>query len=403
MADRAEAELLEVAVEWAAMHSTDSLADSAMTWDAGFGQSDIPVAGPGAPLVAEFCVPEFAAAVGLSSDAGGSFLGEALELRHRLPRVWRRVVRGDLVAWKARRIARLTLSLSIEAAADVDFHVAHAAHKIGLAALDRAIATAVARFMPDEAEAKRKAAADGRCFNLQKTPHDLGGTVDVWGTLDVADAMDLDLAVSAGAKALADLGSTESLDVRRSQAVAGLARHQLAFDLETGQPTAAPARPAKQLVLHVHLADGAVGRLENSRTPITVEQVHDWCTQAGTQVVVKPIIDLNDHHHVEAYEVPDRIAEQSALINVTCVFPWCTRSARRCDSDHIQPHDSGGTTLERQHRAAVPETSPVEDPWRVALRTARAGFLPLAQPARLHLPPRPVRHPRRHPRPTAAT
>ena len=320
-ADAEEARILKLAVDWAAMHSTDSLADSAMTWDAGFGQSDIPVAGPGAPLVAEFCVPEFAAAVGLSSDAGGSFLGEALELRHRLPRVWRRVVRGDLVAWKARRIARLTLSLSVEAAADVDFHVAHAAHKIGLAALDRAIATAVARFMPDEAEAKRKAAADGRCFNLQKTPHDLGGTVDVWGTLDVADAMDLDLAVSAGAKALADLGSTESLDVRRSQAIAGLARHQLAFDLETGQPTAAPARPAKQLVLHVHLADGAVGRLENTRTPITVEQVHHWCTQAGTQVIVKPIIDLNDHHHVEAYEVPDRIAEQAALINVHLRVP----------------------------------------------------------------------------------
>ncbi len=43
---------------------------------------------------------------------------------------------------------------------------------------------------------------------------------------------------------------------------------------------------------------------------------------------MKPVIDLNDHHHVNAYEVPDRIREQAALINPTCVFPWCTRSAR---------------------------------------------------------------------------
>ena len=61
-------------------------------------------------------------------------------------------------------------------------------------------------------------------------------------------------------------------------------------------------------------------------------------------MVVKPVIDLAAHHHVDAYEVPDRIAEQSTLINHTCVFPWCTRSARSCDSDHIQPHDRGGPT-----------------------------------------------------------
>uniref|UniRef100_UPI003569AD0A HNH endonuclease signature motif containing protein n=1 Tax=Nocardioides sp. TaxID=35761 RepID=UPI003569AD0A len=42
--------------------------------------------------------------------------------------------------------------------------------------------------------------------------------------------------------------------------------------------------------------------------------------------------------------VPDRIREQSVLLNPTCVFPWCTRSARGCDSDHIQPYDAGGST-----------------------------------------------------------
>ena len=58
-----------------------------------------------------------------------------------------------------------------------------------------------------------------------------------------------------------------------------------------------------------------------------------------------------DHVHVEAYEVPDRIAEQVALRDHTCVFPWCTRPARRlrpdqhgCDCDHTVPHAQGGAT-----------------------------------------------------------
>ncbi len=153
------------------------------------------------------------------------------------------------------------------------------------------------------------------------------------------------------------MGSTESLDVRRAQAVGALARRQLSLDLNAdpdsngGGQSQTPTRKPRQVVLYVHLADAAIrgesggfGRCENTRTPVTAEQIRDWCANPDAQVVVKPVIDLDEHHHVEAYEVPDRITEQSVLINHTCVFPWCTRSARACDSDHIQPHDRGGPT-----------------------------------------------------------
>ena len=62
-ADAAEASKLQAAVAWAAMHSVDSLAEAATVWD--HGETGMPVAGPGAPLVAEFSVTEFAAAIGL--------------------------------------------------------------------------------------------------------------------------------------------------------------------------------------------------------------------------------------------------------------------------------------------------------------------------------------------------
>ena len=351
-ADAAERDLLQVAVAWAAMHSTDSIDDAAAITGGGFLEETLPIAGPGAPLVAEFSVAEFAVAVGLSTDAGKLFLGEAVELRYRLPKVWARLVAGDLVAWKARRIARATVGLSVEDVAYVDRHVAPVAHKIRVAGLERTIAAAIAHYMPEETERRRQAAADGRCFNVGKPESGLDGVADVWGTLDAADALDLDAAVAAGAEALKDLGSTESLDVRRSQAVAGLARRQLAFDLnrpDSEGPTPATRKP-RQVVLHVHLAEAAIhgevgiGRMENHRSPVTAEQIRQWCANPDAQVVVKPVIDLAEHHHVEGYEVPARIAEQAQLINSTCVFPWCTRSARRCDNDHIKPYAQGGTT-----------------------------------------------------------
>ena len=53
----------------------------------------------------------------------------------------------------------------------------------------------------------------------------------MYGELDLADALDLDAAVAAGAQALKDLGSTDTLDVRRAVAVGDLARRQLTLDL----------------------------------------------------------------------------------------------------------------------------------------------------------------------------
>src|ERR687898_834038 len=230
-ADLAEAGKLRAAVAWAVMHSVDSLAEAATVWERGYGDTGVPVAGPGAPLVGEFAVAEFAAAIGLPTEAGRDSLGEAVELRYRLPQVWARVTRGDLPAWRARRVARATIALSREAAAFVDAHVAHVAHRVRPAQLDRLVEEAIGRFMPEEAERRRRRAAEGRCFTIDTRQPSLQGTGTVYGELDLADALELDAAVAAGAQALADLGCTDTLDVRRAAAVGDLARRQLALDL----------------------------------------------------------------------------------------------------------------------------------------------------------------------------
>ena len=57
-----------------------------------------------------------------------------------------------------------------------------------------------------------------------------------------------------------------------------------------------------------------------------------------------------------------------------------------------------------QHRPAVPAPPPAQDPRRrLDLHRPRPRHLPVAQPARLPVPPRPHRHPRHHPRPTTQT
>ena len=85
------------------------------------------------------------------------------------------MIKGDLPAWRARRVARATIVLSMEAAAYVDRHVAHVAHKVRPAQLDRLVEEAIGRFMPEEAERRRRQAADGRSFTVDTRQPSLAG------------------------------------------------------------------------------------------------------------------------------------------------------------------------------------------------------------------------------------
>jgi hypothetical protein len=78
--------------------------------------------------------------------------------------------------------------------------VAHTAHKIRPAQVDRLVEEAIGRFMPEEAERRRRQAADGRCFTIDTRQPSLNGTSTVFGELDLADALDLDAALIAGAE-----------------------------------------------------------------------------------------------------------------------------------------------------------------------------------------------------------
>jgi hypothetical protein len=392
-ANAAEAGVLAKAVEWAHLHVVEDLADAATVW-AGRGQdTGIPIAGEGAPLVSEFAVAEFAAALGLSAESGRHLIAQALELAHRLPRLWARVCEGSLAPWRARRIAEETLLLAPEAADFVDAQLAPFAHRTGPAQTQRLLDEAIARFMPEYAAEARDRAAEQRYFTIDHDQVSFAGTSRVHGELDLADALDLEDALRRGADQLKALGNPETLDVRRSLAVGMLARGEQALELEpegstTAVATGSASRRAsasRQVVLYVHLSEAALrthdtdapAHLENAGGQLlTAGQVAAWCGRADTtRIVVKPVRDLTALHHptqhptqhpsahpprrsprlgasacpgattaTDPYRVPAQMAEDVELRDRTCVFPWCHRPARRCDKDHIVPHDQGGPT-----------------------------------------------------------
>jgi hypothetical protein len=273
-------------------------------------------------------------------------VGHALELAHRLPRTWARVLAGDLAPWRARRIAEETPILTADAAAWVDVQVAPFAHRTGPAQVQRTVETAISTFMPEFAAERRDRAAEQRYFAIDADQVSFAGTARVHGELDLADALDLEDAVRAGAAQLADLGCTDSLDVRRAAAVGALARGELHLALQ--RPDAGSAPRGRQVILYVHLSEDALRSHDPNATAwleqaggqlLTTGQVAEWCGRPDTaKITVKPVLDLREVRAVDAYQVPEAIAEHIRLRDGTCVHPYCNRPARSCDLDHIDPY-----------------------------------------------------------------
>ena len=210
--------LLQLAVQWAVTHPAESVEEAETIVLRCSGDTGIPVAGPGAPLIAEFSVAEFAAAVGLGTETGKRYVGQAVELRYRLPKLWARVASGDLAAWKARRIADDTMHLSVEAAEYVDQHLAPVAHKVRPAQVDRLVVEAVTRFMPEQAEQDRRRAWDQRHatvdYSLGRDRRHLPGP---GGGRLVADAIGLDHAAGPRGAQGRRLGPTRPDRVRAAR------------------------------------------------------------------------------------------------------------------------------------------------------------------------------------------
>ncbi len=366
VADDAEVEILELAVEWAHAHPDLDADGNEKTWQVRGpapvwqpGEYDASVAHAADLETVEWCgIPPvrwdapaaFAAAISMTTGSGKALIRDALVLKHRLPLVWARVLAGEVQAWRARRIAQAVLGAHADVTADLDARIAPLAHKVGPTTLTRLLDEIMLRLHAEEREIKQLEDLDARYVRLEDGSINNTGIADLFARGDWKDLHDLDATLSAIAAALKEQGCDESLDVRRSMALGILADPAQAQALLDHDD--APAASRKKIVLFLHLSEAAlrggetIGRNQTTVDPMLAEQIREWCSRTDTAVTVKPVIDLADHAatHVEAYEIPDRLHEAVSLIHPQCVFPWCTKSSARCDADHTRPHAEGGST-----------------------------------------------------------
>jgi hypothetical protein len=344
-------EQLELAHTWALLHPCP-----ANEYPAHWGEPNLhdetvtPLAGAGAPWVAEFAPADLGAALGISLDAAKALVGDSLELTYRLPRLRDLAATGRLPVWRARLVAQNTRDLSEEAAAFADRLIAATPDRLNQVDITRLVQEARLYFDPDRAIADEEEALAKRGVWLR---HSAGpATTEVFMSLDTPDALLFEATVGRLAGDLRELGDLDTLDVRRARAVGILADPQCALDLLSGRDARPSARTgATNLYVHLTPADltTPVGAASIEKLgAATTELLTDWLirfAEVGARINLRPVLDLTAQQPVDQHDPPAPMREAVLLRDAHCVFPGCHRDSRSCDLDHITeylPMEDGG-------------------------------------------------------------
>jgi hypothetical protein len=366
-------EKLALAYQWCVRHPATSESGAATWGDAGLpglSECDASLGGQGTPGVAPFVAEALGAAMGVSTQSAMSLMADALDLRHRLPRLWALVESLAVAPWKARRVATETRTLPYEGAHWVDDQLAARIDGFGLPTIERTLALAAARYAPEELAQREQTARAGWHVTLtHPRPGDFTGTS--W--LDVAgDSKDLsafhDL-VCAEATQLGRLGDADDYQTRKAKALGIIAARQAHLDLPAPNHTSHTShtsdasgavdgdpprpRPTVKTTLYLHLTTAdltadltiantggpAVGEAERLG-PVTTDLIRSWLQDCTA--TIQPVLDLDRDDAVDPHDPPPWMRELVILRDRHCVFPWCGRHARSCDLDHIIAYDPDG-------------------------------------------------------------
>jgi len=361
----AEVEELRLAVHWADLHGQPHDDRDPMTEPGG----------EGTPALREFSLPELAMARDTHTLTTRNLVADVLDLRHRLPRTWVRVVALECEPWVARKVATISRSVPADRIAVVDRAVARAiaghapSTVLEIAAAKVIEADTEAHAMRRERERHRRYVAVSRADEF--------GYRQIIARVTAGDAAWLDAMVDRVADILAvEHGHDHNHDELRSLALGWLARPadllKLLLDhttepaeTESSQPAWAPddlsdtverlsSMTTRQLAalrptgtIHVHLSEAAVRRQAGLARveglgPVLVQSLAELLGHADVRV--QPVLDLSARHRVDTYEHPDPIKDQAWLLAGGDCFPFSPRSATRTavDFDHGTPFDPGG-------------------------------------------------------------
>ena len=111
--------------------------------------------------MAAFTPETFALNLGISPAAGAQLIADALDLRHRLPLLWKRLTRLQVPAWQARRVAQQTHTLPLAGARWVDQRLAMRTDgSLGPVIMDRLVARPSPSTTPKTNRTRKQRPAD---------------------------------------------------------------------------------------------------------------------------------------------------------------------------------------------------------------------------------------------------
>ena len=367
---RAEVEILQLAAQFAVPHDEHTL-DPASSELPGRERA-VRFGGDGTPLVTEFCAAALGARLQLTPWAARVLIGDALDLQHRLPQLWRRVQALEVKESYARHVAKRTRDLTPEQCAYVDSRVTEPADgRIPWSRFEALVEGAIATADPDATAERERAAARDQHANPTRSTEDGMRGFHIRAPFPIIAKLDATIAHLADA--LEALGDDTTLDQRRVLAVLILANPHQAIQLlqeyaawRTAQtddpdPAADPAAPAPafdptsllpavMLFVHMHAGRESTGiaRAEGAG-PVTQTWVRDLLGPRA-QFTIQPVLDIEGQAPVDAYDIPERHRQAVHLMTPADTFPFASNTTRTQQIDHTKAYQHGADRPSGQSR-----------------------------------------------------
>jgi hypothetical protein len=366
---QAEIDILLAARQYAVLHGKETIPDWQLKTPG--GERARRIGGEGTPLVAEFSPAAFAARLGISPYAGRELIADALDLGHRLPRLWARVVAHQVKPSYARYVARKTRELSTDQAGHVDERLEEPADgRVPWSRFETLVEAAIVAADPAAARAREHAEAASQF--ARPTRADRHGIRGFYLRAQHPIVTKLDAIVGHLAQLLEHLGDTSSEDERRVKAIAiltnpahalALLQHYQTWRTTQHTPTPQPHEPEESpepparpvvdwsrflpaVVVYVHLYGGRDGvdgdglaRVEGI-SPVTEAWVREHLGPHA-RFTIQPVHDIAGQAPVDGYEIPDRHRQAVHLMGPADTFPYAANLGRDQQIDHTDPYQPG--------------------------------------------------------------
>ncbi len=202
-----------LAAQWADLHPTSSGTVLPGT------ERSKRYGGDGTPFAGEFAAAELGVLLGRSHVAAATLMADALDVRHRLPKLWAELTAGHVRVWQARHVASRTRAtgLTLAQAREVDQTTTPYLASLPWGRFLELLEARIIAADPDAAEARRIAAELERfVVTGQSNEHGLKTLI---AKATAGEVIYLVAMVDRIAEILLQQGDTDPVGVRRSKAL----------------------------------------------------------------------------------------------------------------------------------------------------------------------------------------